>query len=161
MGRRRARRAARARRLEAGPLSRPGRALARAGSGLSRTGRDGAGRERAGDGAGVVRSLCRAEPASGRAAGGGLGRITDQTEARAEDRVRRVDGGGARARRGWPGEPRRGERRARLTRARPTRRRVTLVERAAAEEEEAREEEEPAGDSTALCALCGEGGSVL
>jgi hypothetical protein len=38
---------------------------------------------------------------------------------------------------------------------------VTLVERAAAEEEEAREEEEPAGDSTALCALCGEGGSVL
>ena len=91
-----------ARRLEAG-LSRPGRALARAGLGLSRTGRDGAGRERAGDGAGVARSLCRAEPASGRAAGGGLGRITDQTEARAEDRVRRVDGGRARARgaAGW------------------------------------------------------------
>ena len=42
--------------------------------------------------------------------------------------------------------------------ARPTGRRVTLVERAAAEEEEARKEEEPAGDSTALC---GEGGSVL
>ena len=99
----RARRAPRARRLEAGPLSRPGRALARAGLGLSRTGRDGAGRERAGDGAGVARSLCRAEPASGRAAGGGLGRITDQTEARAEDRVRRVDGGRARARgaAGW------------------------------------------------------------
>ena len=119
--------------------------------GLSRTGRDGAGRERAGDGAGVARSLCRAEPASGRAAGGGLGRITDQTEARAEDRVRRVDGGGARAAR-LEGEPRRGERRARLTRARPTRRLVTLVERAAAEEEE------PPGDSTAHC---GEGGSVL
>ena len=67
--------------------------------------------------------------------------------------------GGARARRGWLGEPQRGERRARLTRARPTRRLVTLVERAAAEEEEAREEEEPpAGD---LTALCGEGGSVL
>ena len=66
--------------------------------------------------------------------------------------------GGARARRGWPGEPRRGQRRARLTRARPTGRRVTLVERAAEEEEEAREEEEPAGD---LTALCGEGGSVL
>ncbi len=46
----------------------------------------------------------------------------------------------------------------RLTRARPTRRLVTLVERAAAEEEEAREEDEPPGDSTALC---GEGGSVL
>ena len=64
----------------------------------------------------------------------------------------------ARARRGWLGEPRRGERRARLTRARPTRGLVTLVERAAAEEEEAREEEEPPGD---LTALCGEGGSVL
>ena len=51
-----------------------------------------------------------------------------------------------------------GKGRARLTRARPTGRRVTLVERAAAEEEEAREEEEPAGD---LTALCGEGGSVL
>ncbi len=57
--------------------------------------------------------------------GGGLGRITDQTEARAEDRVKLVDGG--RTRRGWLGEPRRGERRARLTRARPTRR---LVRRA-------------------------------
>ena len=88
--------------------------------------------------------------------GGGLGRITDQTEARAEDRVRLVDA--ARARRGWLGKPRRGERRARLTRARPTRGLVTLVERAAEEEEEAREEEEPAGD---LTALCGEGGSVL
>ncbi len=66
--------------------------------------------------------------------------------------------GGARARRGWLGGPRGGERRARLTRARPTRRLVTLVERAAAEEEEALEEEEPPGDSTALC---GEGGSVL
>ncbi len=66
--------------------------------------------------------------------------------------------GGARARRGWLGEPRRGERLARLTRARPTRLLLTLVERAAEEEEEAQEEEEPAGDSTALC---GEGGSVL
>ena len=66
--------------------------------------------------------------------------------------------GGARARRGWLGEPRRGERRARLTRARPTRGLVTLVERAAAEVEDAREEEEPPSD---LTALCGEGGSVL
>ena len=65
--------------------------------------------------------------------------------------------GGARARRGWLGEPRRGERRARLTRARPTRRLVRL-EWAAAEEDEAQEEEEPAGD---LTALCGEGGSVM
>ena len=69
--------------------------------------------------------------------------------------------GGARARRGWLGKPRREERRARLTRARPTRRLVRLVERAVAEEEEAREEEEPAGDLTALWRLCGEGGSVL
>ena len=94
------RRAPRARRLEAG-MSRPGRSRARAGLGLSGTGRIGAGRERAGDGAGVARSRCRAEPASGRAARGGLGRIKDQPEARAEDRVRRVDGGRARGAAGW------------------------------------------------------------
>ena len=126
-----------------------GQAGARPGAGRLGAERDGAGR----GGTGARGRRRRAEPASGRAAGGGLGRITDQTEARAEDRVRRVDGG--RARRGWLGEPRREERRARLTRARLTRR---LVERAAEEEEEAREEEKPAGD---LTALCGEGGSVL
>ena len=68
VGRRCARRAARgahcARRarvgLRLGWAGRPG------GAPWRRTGRDGAGRERAGDGAGVARSLCRAEPASGR-----------------------------------------------------------------------------------------------